>query len=68
MFGLPILLGVSRKSTICKTLGTGVEEAQNGTTALNTIGLMKGANILRVHDVKEAVEAVKLVMAVGVSG
>ncbi len=65
MLGLPILLGLSRKSTIYKTLGTSAEEALNGTTALNTIGLMKGANILRVHDVREAVEAVRLVEAMG---
>ena len=56
----PLLLGVSRKSTIYKTLGITAEQALNGTTVLNTIGLMKGANILRVHDVKEAVEAVAL--------
>jgi dihydropteroate synthase len=57
----PILLGVSRKSTIYKTLGITPEEALNGTTVLHTIGLLNGAGILRVHDVKEAVEAVKLV-------
>lgn len=57
----PILLGISRKATIYKTLGTTPEEALNGTTVLNTIGLLNGADILRVHDVKEAVEAVKLV-------
>jgi dihydropteroate synthase len=56
----PILLGVSRKSTIYKTLGITPEEALNGTTVLHTIGLQNGANILRVHDVKEAVEAVRL--------
>ncbi len=56
----PILLGVSRKSTIYRTLGITAEEALNGTTVLNTIGLMRGASILRVHDVKEAVEAVRL--------
>jgi dihydropteroate synthase len=60
MLEKPILLGVSRKSTIYKTLGTTAEEALNGTTVLNTIGLMNGANILRVHDVKEAKEAVRL--------
>jgi dihydropteroate synthase len=58
---LPILAGVSRKTMIYKTLGITADEALNGTTVLNTIALMKGANILRVHDVKEAVEAVKLV-------
>jgi dihydropteroate synthase len=57
----PLLLGLSRKSTIYKTLGVSANEALNGTTVLNTIGLMNGASILRVHDVKEAVEAVTLV-------
>jgi dihydropteroate synthase len=56
----PILIGVSRKSTIWKTLGITADEALNGTTVLNTLGLIKGASILRVHDVKEAVEAVTL--------
>lgn len=64
IFGLPVLLGVSRKSTICKTLNITADEALNGTTVLNTIGLLNGASILRVHDVREAVEAVKLVAAV----
>lgn len=64
IFGRPVLLGVSRKSTICKTLNITADEALNGTTVLNTIGLLNGASILRVHDVKEAVEAVKLVAAV----
>ncbi len=58
---LPILLGVSRKSSIYKTLGVDAEGALNGTTVLNTIGLMGGANILRVHDVKEAMEAITLI-------
>ena len=57
---LPILVGVSRKSMVYKVLGTSAEEALNGTTVLNTIALTKGTNILRVHDVKEAVEATKL--------
>lgn len=57
---LPLLSGLSRKSLIYKTFKTTPEEALNGTTVLNTISLMKGANILRVHDVKEAVECVKL--------
>ncbi|WP_136668334.1 dihydropteroate synthase [Flavobacterium sp. H122] len=57
---LPILVGVSRKSMVCKTLGVTPQEALNGTTFLNTIALTKGAKILRVHDVKEAVECVKL--------
>jgi dihydropteroate synthase len=60
MLELPILAGVSRKRMIYGTLGTTAAEALNGTTVLNTIALMKGANILRVHDVKPAVEAVKL--------
>jgi dihydropteroate synthase len=60
MLGAPILLGISRKSFIYKTLGITIEEALNGTTTLNTIGLMNGAGILRVHDVKEAVQAVNL--------
>ncbi|WP_038266248.1 dihydropteroate synthase [Zhouia amylolytica] len=57
---LPILVGVSRKSMIYKLLNSSPVEALNGTTVINTISLMKGANILRVHDVKEAVEAVKI--------
>ena len=57
---LPVLVGVSRKSMIWKTLDVTPEEALNGTTALNMVALEKGAAILRVHDVKEAVEAVKL--------
>lgn len=60
VLSLPILVGISRKNMIYKTLGTTADEALNGTTALNTIALTKGANILRVHDVKEAVEAVKI--------
>ena len=60
-FELPLLVGISRKSMIYKLLGTSPEEALNGTTALNTISLLKGANILRVHDVKAATEAVKIV-------
>jgi dihydropteroate synthase len=59
----PILLGVSRKSTIFKTLGVSIEESLNGTTVLNTVGLMNGCNILRVHDVKEASQTVKLFKA-----
>jgi dihydropteroate synthase len=60
-FQNPILIGLSRKATIYKTLGVTAAEALNGTTVLHTIGLLNGAAILRVHDVKEAVEAVKLV-------
>jgi dihydropteroate synthase len=59
----PILVGLSRKSTIWKTLSIRPEEALNGTTSLNTVALLKGASILRVHDVKEAVEVVKLIKA-----
>src|SRR5690606_372333 len=58
---LPLLVGLSRKSMIYKTLGTDAENALNGTSILNTIALQKGASILRVHDVKEAVECVQLV-------
>ncbi|MEI6189669.1 MAG: dihydropteroate synthase [Chitinophagia bacterium] len=57
---LPILLGVSRKSSIYKTLGIKADEALNGTTVLHTLGLLNGASILRVHDVKEAKEIVRL--------
>lgn len=60
MIDLPLLSGISRKSMIYKTLGTSPQESLNGTTFLNTISLMKGTNILRVHDVREAVECVKL--------
>jgi dihydropteroate synthase len=62
---LPVLAGISRKRMIYGLLGTTAEEALNGTTVLNTIALMKGASILRVHDVKEAVEAVKIWEACG---
>ena len=61
VMGLPLLVGVSRKSMIYKLLGFTPEESLNGTTALNTIALMKGASILRVHDVKEAVECCRIV-------
>ena len=63
MLDKAIMLGISRKSTIYKTLGVNADEALNGTTVLNTIGLMNGASILRVHDVKEARETVKLFSA-----
>ena len=59
--GLPVLVGISRKSMIWKTLNISADEALNGTTVLNSIALMNGADILRVHDVKEAVQAVKLI-------
>ena len=58
---LPVLVGVSRKSVIYKKFGCTPQEALNGTTALNTIALMKGASVLRVHDVREAVECVSIV-------
>ncbi len=60
VFDLPILVGISRKSMIYKLLGTTPDHALNGTTVVNTLALMKGAHILRVHDVKEAVEARKI--------
>jgi dihydropteroate synthase len=65
ILGCPVLAGLSRKSTISKTLGITADEALNGTTVLNTLALQQGASILRVHDVKAAVEAVKLWSAVG---
>lgn len=60
ILGRPLLLGISRKSTIYKTLGITADEALNGTTVLHTIGLLNGASILRVHDVKEAKQAIDL--------
>lgn len=60
---IPLLVGVSRKSMINKVIGTTPEEALNGTTVLNTVALLKGASILRVHDVKEANQAIKLIGA-----
>ena len=60
MLELPLLIGISRKSMIYKSLNTSVENALNGTTVLNTLALTKGAKILRVHDVKEAMECVTL--------
>lgn len=59
-FHLPLLVGISRKSMIFRLLDTTPQEALNGTTVLNTIALMKGASILRVHDVRECMEAVKI--------
>jgi len=61
---LPLLVGVSRKSMIYNLLGSTANESLNGTTVLHTIALMKGANILRVHDVREAVECLKIVKSV----
>ena len=60
MLDVPILAGLSRKSMIYKTLDSSPQQALNGTTVLNTLALTKGANILRVHDVKEAMETIKL--------
>lgn len=60
VFDVPILVGISRKATVYKTLNINAEAALNGTTVLNTMALLNGASILRVHDVREAVEAVTL--------
>lgn len=60
IFELPLLVGVSRKSMIYRLLGGTAQEALNGTTVLHTIALTKGADILRVHDVLEAVEVVQI--------
>lgn len=60
VLALPVLVGVSRKSMIYKVLGVTPDEALNGTTVLNTVALSKGASVLRVHDVREAVECVQL--------
>ena len=65
MTGCPILAGISRKSMICKVLKINPDKALNGTTALNMAALMNGASILRVHDVKEAAEVVKLYQEIG---
>lgn len=64
---LPLLVGISRKSMIYKLLNTNPSDALNGTTVLNTYALLKGAHILRVHDVKECVEAIKLTQAIRTS-
>jgi len=61
IFELPVLVGLSRKSMIFKALNTTPEESLNGTSVLNTLALVGGANILRVHDIKEAKETIKLV-------
>jgi len=63
-FGFPLMVGLSRKSMIYKILNSSAEEALNGTTALHMVALLKGARILRVHDVKEAVECIALYKAV----
>lgn len=62
-FQMPMLVGLSRKATVYKTLGVTAAEGLNGTTVLNTLGLINGASILRVHDVKEAVQAITLYKA-----
>ena len=64
-FNLPVLVGISRKSMIYKHVGGDPTTALNGTTVLNTVSVQKGASILRVHDVKEAVEAIKIVQKIG---
>ena len=64
VMALPVLVGVSRKSMIYKTFGCTAGESLNGTTALHTVALMKGASILRVHDVREAVECVSIVQQI----
>lgn len=61
LFDLPLLAGMSRKSMVCKLLKVNPSKALNGTTAVNVIALQKGANILRVHDVREAMEAIQIV-------
>ena len=63
ILGKPVLAGVSRKSMVWKTLSIKPEDALNGTTVLNTIALLKGVSILRVHDVLEAQQAVRLITA-----
>ena len=63
---LPLLVGISRKSMIYKLLGGDPTTSLNGTTVLNTISLLKGADILRVHDVKEAAEAVRIYEELGI--
>lgn len=65
--GLPVMVGISRKSLICKVLKVDPDKALNGTTALHAILLLKGANILRVHDVKEAREVINIVSHIGIS-
>jgi dihydropteroate synthase len=60
MLDLPVMVGLSRKATIYKTLGTGPEQSLNGTTVLHTLALEQGAKILRAHDVKEAMETIRL--------
>jgi dihydropteroate synthase len=66
--GLPLMVGISRKSMVWKTLGISPDEALNGTTALHAIALANGADILRVHDVREAVEVIKLIKKIRNTG
>lgn len=66
IFDIPLLVGISRKKMVQRMVETDAAGALNGTTALNTIALMKGAQLLRVHDVKEAVEAVKVVRTINI--
>jgi dihydropteroate synthase len=66
--GLPLLVGVSRKSMIWRTLGITADDALNGTSVLNTVALLKGADILRVHDVREAVETIRLIQELNAEG
>lgn len=68
VMGLPVLVGISRKSMIYKLLGGDATTSLNGTSVLDTVALMKGTSILRVHDVKEAVEAVRIVEAMNKKG
>lgn len=68
MIELPVMAGLSRKSMIYKFFGTSPDDALNGTTVLHTVALLKGADILRVHDVKEAMEAIALVEKLNDSG
>jgi dihydropteroate synthase len=63
VFQLPVMVGLSRKSMLWKWLGIKPEEALNGTTVANTMALLGGADILRVHDVKEAAEAIEILKA-----
>jgi len=67
-YGFPLLAGLSRKSMINRILNSSPDDALNGTTVLNTIALLRGASILRVHDVKEAIETIKLTRALKQSG
>jgi len=66
--GLPVLIGISRKSMIWRTLDITPEEALNGTSVLNMAALMNGADILRVHDVKEAVQTIRLFISLRKAG